>query len=82
MKFYHVSNRSNSLTLYCLETSFTPSQWRVFLLCEPADHLPVGLLLFSHQLAWDAVQREGPEYQPLNSNDLDLKIIITSTLEV
>ena len=25
-----------------VETSSTPSQWRVLLLCEPADHLPVG----------------------------------------
>ncbi|XP_020627063.1 dynein beta chain, flagellar outer arm-like isoform X2 [Orbicella faveolata] len=73
-------NRLSRLHLQA-ETSSTPSQWRVFLLCEPADHLPVGLLLFSHQLAWDVVQREGPEYQPLNSKDLDLKTIITSTLE-
>ena len=65
-----------------VETSSTPSQWRVFLLCEPADHLPVGLLLFAHQLAWDVVQREGPVYQALDSTDLDLKSLITSTLEV
>ena len=65
-----------------VETSSTPSQWRVFLLCEPADHLPEGLLLFAHQLAWDVVQREGPVYQALDSTDLDLKFLITSTLEV
>ena len=64
-----------------VETSSTPSQWRVFLLCEPADHLPVGLL-FAHQLAWGVVQREGPVYQALDSTDLDLKSLITSTLEV
>ena len=80
----YVFNGSNRLTCFqrCLETSSAPSQWRVFLLCEPADHLPVGLLLFSHQLAWDVVQREGLEYQPLDSKDLELKTIITSTLEV
>ena len=65
-----------------VETSSTPSQWRVFLLCEPADHLPVGLLLFAHQLAWDVVQREGPVYQALDSTDLDLRSFITSTLEL
>ncbi|KAJ7392744.1 hypothetical protein OS493_010399 [Desmophyllum pertusum] len=65
-------NRLSRLRLQA-ETSSAPSQWRVFLLCEPADHLPVGLLLFSHQLAWDVVQREGPVYQPLDSTDLDLK---------
>ena len=42
----------------------------------------MGLLLFAHQLAWDVVQREGPVYQPLGSTDLDLKTVITSTLEV
>ena len=76
----------HSLVIFSLmafvETSSTPSQWRVFLLCEPADHLPVGLLLFAHQLAWDVVQREGPVYQALDSTDLDLKFLITSTLEV
>ena len=76
----------HSLVIFSLmafvETSSTPSQWRVFLLCEPADHLPEGLLLFAHQLAWDVVQREGPVYQALDSTDLDLKFLITSTLEV
>ena len=42
----------------------------------------MGLLLFAHQLAWDVVQREGPVYQALDSTDLDLKSLITSTLEV
>ncbi|XP_066025345.1 uncharacterized protein [Pocillopora verrucosa] len=73
-------NRLSRLQLQA-ETSSAPSQWRIFLLCEPADHLPVGLLLFSHQLAWDVVQREVPVYQPLASTGLDLKKVITSTLE-
>lgn len=72
----------DDLFLLSSETSSAPSQWRIFLLCEPADHLPVGLLLFSHQLAWDVVQREVPVYQPLASTGLDLKKVVTSTLEV
>lgn len=80
MWLLHLYNRLSRLQLQA-ETSSTPSQWRIFLLCEPADHLPVGLLLFAHHLTWDVIQREGHTYEPLECTDLDLKAAITSTLE-
>ncbi|XP_015758877.1 PREDICTED: dynein beta chain, ciliary-like [Acropora digitifera] len=76
----HLYSRLSRLQLQA-ETSSTPSQWRIFLLCEPADHLPVGLLLFAHHLAWDVIHREGPACENLSCTDLDLKIAVTSTLE-
>ena len=63
------------------ESSQSRSHWRVFLLSEPSPHLPVALLLFSHQLAWDVVQEA--HYDSLGTPSVtSLTDTIVSTLKV
>jgi len=73
---------TKKIKMFLLFTApLSQSSWRVFLLSEPSPHLPEILLLFSHQLAWDVVQRQD-RYQYLSVESIDLKETIIRTLQV